>query len=164
MARKKLNKETQEQVTPIVEEVKVEETKTETEELKTETEEEAKPNKEKVNTTISIEEVTKLYEECGIKCYNPTGKGNYRIIGGAKGSSLNLKPKKGEYIIYSTDEDYDLVKSAELKFEDLILELGTNSRDKVRPNTIICKTVDTLKALLAVYAKNPMNQVVKAEA
>lgn len=162
MARKKLNKETQEQVTPIVEEsavstaeeVKAEETKTE----------EVKPNQEKVNTTISIEEVTKLYEECGIKCYNPTGKGNYRIIGGAKGSSLNLKPKKGEYIIYSTDEDYDLVKGAELKFEDLTLELGTNSRDKVRPNTIICKTVDTLKALLAVYAKNPMNQAVKAEA
>lgn len=116
-------------------------------------------NTEKVNTMLNIEEVMKLYSEAGIKCYNPTAKGNYRIMGNAKGSSLNIVPKKGEYRIYSTDTDYESIVNQKFEFKDLVTEKGTNSTDKSRPNTIVCKTVETLKALLGVYATNPANKV-----
>ena len=78
------------------------------------------------------------------------------------GSSLNVKPKKG-YYIYTSDSDMELVKSAGLKNEDLVIEGRTNAQDKQRPNTIVCTALETLKALLAVYAKNPANVLAKEE-
>lgn len=122
------------------------------------TEKKAVDNKDKKPKFLNIQEVTKLYSEYGIKCLNENAKGNYRIMGGAKGSSLHVKPTKG-YYIYSTNADFELIKNAELTCEDLIVEEGTNSSDRVRPNTIICKTVDTLKSLLQIYATNPFNKV-----
>ena len=113
-------------------------------------------NAAKKDAFLSIEEITKLYQEIGIKCANPQAKGNYRIMGSK--SSLNVKPKKG-YYIYTADSDYEAITKAGLKFEDLVVEQGTNSQDKARPNTVICTTLATLKAVLAVYAKNPMNVV-----
>lgn len=114
-------------------------------------------NKEKVQQEfISIQEATKLYEELGIKCYNPNAKGNYRIMGSK--SSLNVKPKKG-YYIYTSESDYDLIKSSKVSGKDLVIEKDTNSVDKSRPNTIICTTLETLKAVLGVYAQNPLNKV-----
>ena len=115
-------------------------------------------NKDKKPQFLNIQEVTKLYSEYGIKCLNENAKGNYRIMGGAKGSSLHVKPTKG-YYIYSTNADFELIKNAGLACEDLIVEEGTNSSDRVRPNTIICKTVDTLKSLLQIYATNPFNKL-----
>lgn len=122
------------------------------------TEKKAVDNKDKKPQFLNIQEVTKLYSEYGIKCLNENAKGNYRIMGGAKGSSLHVKPTKG-YYIYSTNADFELIKNAELTCEDLIVEEGTNSSDRVRPNTIICKTVDTLKSLLQIYATNPFNKL-----
>lgn len=122
------------------------------------TEKKTVDNKDKKPQFLNIQEVTKLYSEYGIKCLNENAKGNYRIMGGAKGSSLHVKPTKG-YYIYSTNADFELIKNAELKCEDLIVEEGTNSSDRVRPNTIICKTVDTLKSLLQIYATNPFNKL-----
>lgn len=113
-------------------------------------------NSAKKDAFLSIEEITKLYQELGIKCANPQAKGNYRIMGSK--SSLNVKPKKG-YYIYTADSDYEAITKAGLKFEDLVVEQGTNSQDKARPNTVICTTLATLKAVLAVYAKNPLNKV-----
>lgn len=114
-------------------------------------------NEEKKNVCISIEEVSAMYDEAGIQCKNPEAKGNYRIMKG--GSSLNIKPTKG-YYIYSTDDDYEMVSQSKLSNKDLVVEKGTNSTDSKRPNTIICTTVDTLKDVLAVFAKNPLNQKV----
>lgn len=122
------------------------------------TEKKAVDNKDKKPQFLNIQEVTKLYAEYGIKCHNANAKGNYRIMGGAKGSSLNIKSTKG-YYIYSTNADFELIKNAGLACEDLIVEEGTNSTDKTRPNTIICKTVDTLKSLLQIYATNPFNKL-----
>lgn len=122
------------------------------------TEKKAVDNKDKKPQFLNIQEVTKLYSEYGIKCLNENAKGNYRIMGGAKGSSLHVKPTKG-YYIYSTNADFELIKNAELTCEDLIVEEGTNSSDRVRPNTIICKTVNTLKSLLQIYATNPFNKL-----
>lgn len=135
---------------PVTEDVKVESPKVE--EVKTE-------NANKANKMLNIQEITELYAQVGIKCYNPTAKGNYRIMGFKGGSSLNIVPKRGEYRIYSTDTDYDIVNQAGLKFDDLVIEKGTNSVDKARQNTIVCKTVDTLKALLGIYATNTANKI-----
>lgn len=114
-------------------------------------------NEEKKNVCISIEEVSAMYDAAGIQCKNPEAKGNYRIMKG--GSSLNIKPTKG-YYIYSTDDDFEMVSQSKLSNKDLVVEKGTNSTDSKRPNTIICTTVDTLKDVLAVFAKNPLNQKV----
>lgn len=114
-------------------------------------------NEEKKNVCITIEEVSAMYDEAGIQCKNPEAKGNYRIMKG--GSSLNIKPTKG-YYIYSTDDDYEMISQSKLSNKDLVVEKGTNSTDSKRPNTIICTTVDTLKDVLAVFAKNPLNQKV----
>lgn len=114
-------------------------------------------NEEKKNVCITIEEVSAMYDAAGIQCKNPNAKGNYRIMKG--GSSLNIKPTKG-YYIYSTDDDFEMVSQSKLSNKDLVVEKGTNSTDSKRPNTIICTTVDTLKDVLAVFAKNPLNQIV----
>jgi hypothetical protein len=128
---------------------------------KTETKPATVKNTEKKNTTISIEEVEKLYTAAGIRIANPGVKGNYRIMGSKKGSSLNLQ--KTKYIIFSTDDDYAAVEAVKGKYQDLVLEKGGNSQDKSRPNRVEFTAVETLKALLAVYAKNPLNKVVAAK-
>lgn len=117
-------------------------------------------NEEKKNEVLGIQEITIMYAEVGIQCKNPNAKGNYRIMKG--GSSLNVKPKKG-YQIYSTDDDFANISSSGLKKEDLVIEEGTNAQDHVRPHTIICNTVETLRELLALYAMNPLNKVVVVE-
>lgn len=118
-------------------------------------------NKAKVNQTVSIDEVMKMYKECGIKCYNPDAVGKYRIMGSKKGSSLNLQ--KNKYIIYSTDVDFEEVQKVEKKYKDLVLVKGGNSQDKSRPNKVEITALETLKAVLALYAKNPLNKVATAK-
>lgn len=118
-------------------------------------------NKAKVNQTVSIDEIVKMYKECGIKCYNPDAVGKYRIMGSKKGSSLNLQ--KNKYIIYSTDVDFEEVQKVEKKYKDLVLVKGGNSQDKSRPNKVEFTALETLKAVLALYAKNPLNKVATAK-
>jgi hypothetical protein len=131
-------------------EIKVEEKVEAQVEEKVEEKQEVK-NEAKVNAAISMADVVKLYQELNIACKNPNAKGNYRIMRG--GSSLNVTRKA--YNIYSTDADLELVKEA--KLEGVEVEAGANAQDKTRPHTIRCTTVEVLKALLAVYAKNPDN-------
>lgn len=104
-------------------------------------------------TTMSIDDVMKLYGELGIKCTNPNAKGDYRIMGGK--SSLNLK--KTKYVIYSTEVDADAVAKANI--DGVTVEKDTNSQDKVRPHTVTVSATSDLKAVLAVYATNDLNKV-----
>jgi hypothetical protein len=113
-----------------------------------------KPNKEKVNV-ITIQEASELMTKCGLNIYNPNCKGKYRIIGSKKGSSLNVTTKG--YFIYTTDEDFKLAQAN--KLADVVYEEGTNSIDKVRPNTVSTKKLDVLAKLLKVYAKNKLNRI-----
>lgn len=137
---------------PKTAEKKVEETKVEKK-----TTEKKVENKKKENTTVSISEVEKLYTEAGIKVYNPNIKGNYRIMGHKKGSSLNLRADK--YIIYSTNEDFTALESVKGKYSDLTLTKGGNAQDGSRPNVVEVTALETLKAILKVYAINPLNKV-----
>lgn len=130
---------------------KVETKKTETKATKKVTE-----NKEKVNTTIDISEITKMLVDAGINIVNPNAKGNYRIMGTKKGSSLNLQ--KHKYIIFSTDVDYAAVEAVKDKYQDLVLVKGGNSQDKNRPNKVEFTAIETLKAILKLYAANPVNK------
>ena len=150
MATKKTTKVTETKVT----EVKAPKTK----ETKATTKAPKNEEKKNVVLTASIDEVAKMYEEAGIKNYNPQAKGNYRIMGSKSGSSLNLR--KTQYIIFSTDIDYEALKKAKIEGVELI-EKG-NSQDKSRPHKVVIQAVDTLKKALKVYASNPVNQVVKA--
>lgn len=119
-------------------------------------------NKKKENTTVSIAEIEKLYTEAGIKVYNPNIKGNYRIMGHKKGSSLNLRADK--YIIFSTNEDFEAIAPLKSKYSDLTLAKGGNAQDGSRPNVVEVTALDTLKAILKVYATNPLNKIPVAAA
>lgn len=141
---------------PKTAEKKVEETKVEKKSEAKSTEKKVE-NKKKENTTVSISEVEKLYTEAGIKVYNPNIKGNYRIMGHKKGSSLNLRADK--YIIYSTNEDFTALESVKGKYSDLTLAKGGNAQDGSRPNVVEVTALETLKAILKVYALNPLNKV-----
>lgn len=141
---------------PKTAEKKVEETKVEKKTTEKSTEKKVE-NKKKENTTVSISEVEKLYTEAGIKVYNPNIKGNYRIMGHKKGSSLNLRADK--YIIYSTNEDFTALESVKGKYSDLTLTKGGNAQDDSRPNVVEVTALETLKAILKVYATNPLNKV-----
>lgn len=110
-------------------------------------------NKEKKN--IDMQAINQLLTEAGIKVFNPEAKGKYRIFGTQKGSSLNVQTKK--FIIYSTDEDFKMVEDA--KIEGVTCEEGANSQDKARPNVVSVQTEELLKAVLAIYAKNVVNQI-----
>ena len=139
-------KEVTAQVTETAKEVKTEEVKA------------VKENKSKESTILSAEVIMKMYEDAGIKCYNPTAKGNYRIMGSSKGSSLNWG--KYGFRIFSTDEDFKAVSDA--KIEGVTVSKGANSQDKVRPNTVEIKAIEVLATVLKVYAQNTANAVVKA--
>lgn len=110
-------------------------------------------NKEKKN--IDMQAINQLLTEAGIKIFNPEAKGKYRIFGSKKGSSLNVQTKK--FIIYSTDEDFKMVEDA--KIEGVTCEEGANSQDKARPNVVSFQTEELLKTVLAIYAKNAVNQI-----
>lgn len=110
-------------------------------------------NKEKKN--IDMQAINQLLTEAGIKIFNPEAKGKYRIFGSKKGSSLNVQTKR--FIIYSTDEDFKMVEDA--KIEGVTCEEGANSQDKARPNVVSFQTEELLKAVLAIYAKNAVNQI-----
>ena len=127
-------------------------------EVKTEEVKAVKENKSKESVILGADVIMKMYEEAGIKCYNPTAKGNYRIMGSSKGSSLNWG--KYGFRIFSTDEDFKAVSDA--KIEGVTVLAGANSRDSVRPNTVEIKAIEVLKTVLAVYAKNTVNMLAKA--
>ena len=139
---------------------------TKTKEVATKTKKVAtKKNVEKVDAPkLTIKEVMKMYEDYGISVANPEAKGLYRIMGPSVkkgGSSLNIQ--KDQYVIYTTNEDYKTIVGAGIKADDLVLEEGTNTVDKKRPNAVKFKTVETLKKLLAAYSVNPLYKIVKKE-
>lgn len=114
-----------------------------------------KANSEIKNDILDIEGVMKLLASAKIKVYNPNAKGKYRIFGTQKGSSLNLQ--KTGYTIYSTDTDFEAVKSA--KVEGVEVAEGANSQDKSRPNTVRVSCTKALKEVLKIYANNPVNAI-----
>lgn len=117
-----------------------------------------KANKEVKVITIGMEELMKELEKVGIKVFNPQAKGNYRIFGNKKGSSMHIH--KTEYIVFTTDEDYKAVSDAKITGVEAI-EKG-NAQDHCRPHKVVFSTPEALKAVLTIYAKNPLNQVAKA--
>lgn len=110
----------------------------------------------KVNdqTGYDIRDISIWYDAFGLT-YR-LGKGDYLIMGIDKGSSLNLNKK--DFVIYSTDTDFNNIVSAGIVSDDLILEKNGNLRDSVRPHTVRCNSKETLRLLMGVYALNPINK------
>lgn len=113
-------------------------------------------NDDNDDAIYTIHEIEKLFDEYGIT-YNDQIKGNYRIMGKSKGSSLNLNKKN--YVIYTSDFDYEKIVNKQFDFDDLELEKNGNMRDGSRTNVVKCKKRSTLKALLKVYAQNAENKL-----
>lgn len=154
------NKETKKVATKTTKTTKEKAMKTETK--KPATKEVAKKevkNEEKKNVLVKSEGFNELYAEAGIKCYNPECKDVYRIMGGKKGSSLQVR--QGKYRIGTTEDDFELVSKS--KIEGVECEKGGNLTDSSRPNYVWVATTEALKAVLKVYAQNPFNQVTKTE-
>ncbi len=104
----------------------------------------------------TIEEIEELYDHYGI--LYESGKEPYRIMGkrGNKGGS-SLHVRKSNYIIYTTDKDFNSIKNANVSAADLELIALGNTRDGNRPNTVKCTKRSTLNELMKIYASNPDN-------
>ncbi len=106
------------------------------------------------DVVYTIKEIEDLYDSYGI--YYESVKGPYRIMGKAGGSSLNLN--KTNYVIYSTDVDFENIVRARIEASDLELIKDGNTRDGVRPNTVRCRKRSTLKMLMKIYSENAANK------
>ena len=115
----------------------------------------------KVNekTGYDIRDISIWYDAFGITY--KLGKGDYLIMGVDRGSSLNLN--KSDFVIYSTDIDFQNIVNAGIIADDLSIEENGNLRDHVRPHTIRCNSKDTLRLLMNVYAQNPLNRLSNKE-
>ena len=129
--------------------------KAEVKETKVETKKEEVKKVEKPTLNLTIQDIMNMYADVNIKCFNPDAKGNYRIMGSKKGSSLNLHTQC--VTIYSTQEDYDNVVKAAI--EGVECTQGTNSQDKSRPNTVVVRSKEVLEKVLSVYAQNTLNLI-----
>lgn len=108
------------------------------------------PNNEKTNKVLSLDEVKKLFIECGI---TPKYTDNTNYIGcGTKSNTFSVNVKKTKYNIYCNNDNFTLVNALKLK-NTLCVENG-NSVDKTRPNYIECKSTDELKKMLQIVLKN----------
>lgn len=141
------------EATTVVKEEKVMTTKKATKKV----EKEVVKNAEKeVVSLLKPTDFANVFSEAGIKCGNPECRDIYRLMGGRKGSSLVAT--KQRYNIYTTDEDFELVKDC--KIEGITVIEGGNSVQKVRRHIVEATTTEALKAVLKLYAQNPFNQVV----
>jgi len=108
-------------------------------------------------TGYDIRDISIWYDAYGIT-YN-LGKGDYLIMGRSKGSSLNLNVN--DFVIYSTDKDFNNIVKADIDANDLVLERNGNERDQARPNVVRCNSKETLRLLINIYAQNPDNREIK---
>ena len=118
-------------------------------EKKVEKKEVKKVNRER--KTLTMQEISDMMSSANLQVYNAQAKGNYRIIGSKSGSSLNVQTQK--YILFSTDADFDMVSAVKDKYKDLVLEKGSNSQDKCRPNAIKFTEKATLEGVIKLMAK-----------
>ena len=110
--------------------------------------------KRNVQTGYDIRDISIWYDAFGLT-YR-LGKGDYLIMGIDKGSSLNLNKK--DFVIYSTDTDFNNIVNSGITADDLFLERNGNQRDSVRPHTVRCNSKETLRQLMSIYAQNPLNK------
>ena len=105
-------------------------------------------------TGYDIRDISIWYDAFGLT-YR-LGKGDYLIMGIDKGSSLILNKK--DFVIYSTDTDFNNIVNSGIDAADLFLERNGNHRDSVRPHTVRCNSKETLRLLMSIYAQNPLNK------
>lgn len=109
-----------------------------------------KPNSEKTNKVLSLDEVKKLFVECGI---TPKYTDNTNYIGcGTKSNTFSVNVKKTKYNIYCNNDNFTLVSA--LKLKNTLCVANGNSVDKTRPNYIECKSTNELKSMLKVVLQN----------
>lgn len=112
-----------------------------------------KSNETKVNNIFSantIDSVKSLFIECGVL---PKYTDSTHYVGcGTRANVFSVNVLKTQYNVYCSDETFKLFDSK--KYNDCEFTENGNSTDKTRPNTIICKSTDTLKKLLAIVLEN----------
>lgn len=107
-------------------------------------------NNKKQNEILALDEVKKLFVECGI---TPKYTDNTNYIGcGTNCNSFSVNVKKSKYNIYCGDTQFDEVNTLTLKNTTFIK--NGNKVDKTRPNYIECKSTNELKKMLQTILKN----------
>ena len=113
-----------------------------------------KPNNKKTNATVnnilSVSDTKKLFTECGIL---PKYTDNAHYVGcGTRANVFSVNSLKKQYNVYCSNDIFQLFDSK--NYNDCEFTKNGNATDKTRPNTIIVKSTDTLKKLLAVVLEN----------
>ena len=106
-----------------------------------------------VNTILNVSDTKKLFTECGIL---PKYTDNAHYVGcGTRANVFSVNSLKKQYNVYCSNDIFKLFDTK--KYNDCEFTENGNSTDKTRPNTIIVKSTDTLKKLLAVVLENNVN-------
>lgn len=114
----------------------------------------SKTNNQKTNATatviLSVSDTKKLFTECGIL---PKFTDNSHYVGcGTRANVFSVNSLKKQYNVYCSNDVFKLFDGK--KYNDCEFTANGNSTDKTRPNTIIVKSTETLKQLLAVVLEN----------
>jgi hypothetical protein len=105
---------------------------------------------ETVNAILTTSELKKLFTENGIL---PKYSDNSHYVGcGTRANVFSVNSLKKQYNVYCSNDIFKLFDGK--KYNDCEFTANGNSTDKTRPNTIIVKSTDTLKKLLAVVLEN----------
>ena len=114
----------------------------------------SKPNNTKNNATVnailSVSDTKKLFIECGIL---PKYTDNAHYVGcGTRANVFSVNSLKKQYNVYCSNDIFKLFDNK--NYDDCQFTKNGNSTDKTRPNTIIVKSTDTLKKLIAIVLEN----------
>ena len=110
----------------------------------------ATTNNEKTNKILSLDEVTKLFVECGI---TPKFTDHKLYVGcGTKSNTFSVNAKKTKYNIYCNDDNYALISA--LNCNNTKCVKNGNSTDTTRPHYIECTSTAVLKKMLQVVLQN----------
>lgn len=109
-----------------------------------------KSNSEKTNKILSLDEVTKLFVECGI---TPKFTDHKLYVGcGTRSNTFSVNAKKTKYNIYCDDDNYALISALNCNNTKCIK--NGNSTDTTRPHYIECTSTTVLKKMLQVVLQN----------
>ena len=111
-------------------------------------------NNAKVNTSVtdilSVSDTKKLFVSCGLL---PKFTDNSHYVGvGTRANVFSVNSLKKQYNVYCSTDLFELFDNSQ--YNDCEFTQNGNSTDKTRPNTIIVKSTETLKKLLAIVLEN----------
>lgn len=103
-----------------------------------------------VNEMLTVSQVNELFVKNNLL---PKFTDNTHYVGcGTRANVFSVNALKTKYNIYCSDTIFDVLSKS--KYDDVEFFDGANSTDKTRPNTIECKSTQSLEKLVKMVVKS----------